>query len=525
MDRRYLVALALSILVLIGYPYYLQWVGVRPAQKIDAESPAAIEKNLPSLKPLRLQAPAQQTFPYKNQLYDLVFVNRGASLISLKQGDALLYQATPEEKGIFGVTLQHETEDLTGEIFQALPPDKRNLPPTFVYERPGDYRMTKKFFVGSEKPTIVLEVNLENLSGRERQFPLKLSYGLDLALHGPRDEASAKIALQSGTELQLIHERSLRKKPFLSAGSFEWHGLARKYYALIVKPDLKLSGQETHFEEDRLLSDLELVPVSAGPGEKKTIRFLIYAGPQSYGMLREFGFGFEKILSQGMLGVLRIALLTTLNFFHRIFGNYGVAILMITLLIKLLFTPLTHFSYQSMGKMQALQPKIKALQKQHQNDSSRLNKEMMELYRRNRVNPMMGCLPLFLQIPIFISFYQALSEAVELKGASFIFWIHDLSEPDRLFSWVAPLPFVGTSFNLLPILMIGSMLWQQKLTPQTAATPGQEKMMYLMPVIFGFVFYGLPSGLVLYWLTNNLLTIFHQLFIKRIPIILHHEDR
>ena len=177
-----------------------------------------------------------------------------------------------------------------------------------------------------------------------------------------------------------------------------------------------------------------------------------------------------------------------------------------------------------MQKMQALQPKVKAIQKQFQSDSARMNKEMMELYRRNRVNPMMGCLPLVLQIPIFITFYQVLSEAVDLKGANFIGWIHDLSRPDRLFTFPTSLPFIGDAFNLLPILMIGSMVWQQQLTPQTATAPGQEKLTYLMPIIFGFIFYNLPSGLVLYWLANNLLTIFHQLVIKRIPVVLHHED-
>ncbi len=524
MNKRYLAALLLSVLVLIGYPYYLQWVGVRPAQKSNVEVRVEPEK-APSLSKEKPATDPGQALPYRNALYDLVFSSRGGNLILLQQGDAILYQAKPQEKGIFGVTLQHETPDLSGKIFQVIPPEKKELPPAFVYEKSGEYRITKKYFAGSEKPTLILEVEIQNLSSRERQFPLQLNYALNLALHGPRDEASAKMVLQSGPQLQAVHEGSLRKKPFLSIGAFEWQGLARKYYALLVKPDLKLSGQETRFEEDRLVSDLEITPFNLGAGEKKTVRFLIYAGPQHYGLLREVGFGFEKVLSQGMLGILRIALLISLNFFYRIFGNYGVAILMITLLLKLLFTPLTHLSYQSMGKMQALQPKIKALQKKHQGDAGRLNKEMMELYRRNRVNPMMGCLPLFLQIPIFIAFYQALSEAVEMKGAHFIFWIRDLSEPDRLFSWTAALPFVGNSFNLLPILMIGSMIWQQKLTPQTAAAPGQEKMMLFMPVIFGFVFYSLPSGLVLYWLTNNLLTIFHQLVIKRIPVILHHEDR
>ena len=132
---------------------------------------------------------------------------------------------------------------------------------------------------------------------------------------------------------------------------------------------------------------------------------------------------------------------------------------------------------------------------------------------------------MLLQIPIFIALYQVLSDAVELKGAAFIWWMKDLSEPDRLFTFPAALPVVGNAFNLLPLLMIGSMVWQQALTPKTASTPEQEKLMYFTPLIFGFVFYGLPSGLVLYWLANNLLTIFHQLVIKRVPVILHHEDR
>ena len=385
--------------------------------------------------------------------------------------------------------------------------------------------MTKKFFVGSEKPTLVLEVEMENLSQREKEFPLEFQYALELGLVGhPRDEMSAKTVYFSGLELHATLLRTLKKKPFPSAGTFDWHGLVRKYYALLVKPELKLVNQETRFEEGRLVSRLGLTPLTVAPGEKKTARILIYAGPLHYNTLREFGFGFEKIFSQGLLGTLKSTLLTTLNFFHRITGNYGFAILLVTLLLKLLFTPFTHLSYESMKKMQAPQPRLKALQKQHQKDAARLNKEMMELYKRNRVNPMMGCLPLVLQIPIFISFYQVLSEAVELKGANFILWIRDLSEPDRLFSWSASLPFVGNAFNLLPILMIGSMLWQQRLTPQTAATPEQEKIMYFMPIIFGFVFYSLPSGLVLYWFVNNILTIFHQLVIKRIPVILHHED-
>lgn len=522
MSKRYLTAFLFSLVILLLYPHYLKWIGVSKPDKISYKSEVREEAPLPSPPPLPL-APAE-TFPYENRLYEILFSSRGGSIVLLKQGDTTFYKARPDEGGIFGIKILHEGEGLYQEVFQGGSPGSQT-PPAFQYEKPGEYRLTKKFFVAADRPTLVLEVELENLSNREKNFPLAIHYALEVGGHNRQEESMARTVRLVGGELQTTDLGALRKKSFTGPGPLEWQGLVRKYYTLLVKPDLRTTNQEARFEEDRLASEFWFAPLSVPPGEKKTARFLIYAGPQSYETLKEFGFGFEKVLGHGVFGFLKLGLLTSLNFFYRLAGNYGVAVLLITLLIKLLFTPLTHFSYQSMGKMQALQPKIKSLQKQHQKDPGRMNKELMELYRRNRVNPMMGCLPLVLQVPIFIAFYQVLSEAVELKGADFLWWIHDLSEPDRLLSWPTGLPFVGNAFNLLPILMIGSMLWQQKLTPQTAATPGQEKIMYLMPIIFGFVFYNLPSGLVLYWLANNLLTIFHQLVIKRIPVILHHEDR
>lgn len=521
MDKRYLTAFLVSILVLLLYPHYLKLIGVTNQQKISYEN-IPTEKISPPNPPVKPPSEAK-TFSYQNKLYEILFSSRGGSLLLLKQGNATLYKAGPEGEGIFGVKILGEGEDLYQAIFQG-EAGRKGSAPLFSYEKAGEYRITKKFFAANDRPTLVLEIELENLSQQEKEVSLAVRYALDLQGHDRKDDAMVKSVRYLGGELQAAGLAALRKKSFAGEGPLDWQGLVRKYYALLVKPDSKTIRQETRLEEDHLTSELRFEPLKIASGEKGTVRLLIYAGPQSYETLKGFGFGFEKILAHGTLGFLKRALLSTLNFFYRLVGNYGIAILLITLLIKLGFTPLTHLSYQSMGKMQALQPKIKALQKQYQNDTARLNKEMMELYRRNRVNPMMGCLPLLLQVPIFISFYQILSQAVELKGARFIFWIHDLSEPDRLFTWPTELPFVGNAFNLLPLLMIGSMLWQQKLTPQTAASPEQEKIMYFMPVIFGFVFYNLPSGLVLYWLANNLLTIFHQLFIKRIPVILHHED-
>ncbi len=523
MNKRYLLAFLFSLLILLAYPHYLRLIS--PTQLPPTGYKEAPEEKLLVRMTPRVEGRAT-IVPLKKGLYDLVFSTRGGTLLSLKKGDTFFYESGPEGEGIFGVRLTNEREDLTREIFQSAPIEEKELTPTFVFETPGEYRLTKKFFSGSENPTIVLELELENLSGREKHFPLEVDYSLETPAHDPQGEASTEmVGYSAAGELRGVALGKIKKAPFESPEALEWHGLLRKYDALLVKPDLKIIGQMTEAGEGTIRSRLKLAPVSLAAGEKKTLYVLIYAGPQHYETLKHFGFGFERILTKGALGYPRLWTLVGLNFFYGLTKNYGAAILLLTLLIKLLFTPLTHMSYQSMGKMQALQPKVKAIQNQYKKDPQRMNKETMDLYRRNRVNPMSGCFPMLLQIPIFIAFYQVLSATPDLQGAPFVWWIKDLSAPDRLFTWPFDLPFVGNSFNLLPILMIGSMLWQQKLTPQTAATPGQEKIMYLMPIIFGFVFYNLPSGLVLYWFVNNLLTIFHQLFVKRIPIILHHEDR
>jgi len=252
------------------------------------------------------------------------------------------------------------------------------------------------------------------------------------------------------------------------------------------------------------------------PGEKRSERFLLYAGPKEYKALKSYESHYEGLFSKGFFGTFRVWLLLALHFFYGWFHNWGWAIIAITVVIKLAFTPLTHMSFESMKKMQALQPKIKAIQERLKKDPQKMNKEVMGLYKKHRVNPMSGCLPLLLQMPIFIAFYQTLYQAIELKGAPWIFWVHDLSAPDMLFTLPFAIPFLGDGFNVLPILMLLSMIWQQKLTPTPSSSPEQARMMMFMPIIFGFIFYALPSGLVLYWLVNNMLTIGHQLFTKKL---------
>ena len=204
-------------------------------------------------------------------------------------------------------------------------------------------------------------------------------------------------------------------------------------------------------------------------------------------------------------------LLYALRFFHKYVGNWGLAIIILTILIKVLFWPLTHKSYKSMKEMQKLQPYMAKLREKHKGNKEQLNKELMSLYKTYKVNPVGGCLPMVIQIPVFFALFRILGNSIELRHAPFIFWINDLSAPDRLFSFAFKIPFMSPPYGIpiLTLLMGASMLIQQKMTP-TPGDPTQAKIMMFLPVVFTVMFINFPSGLVLYWLVNNILSIGQQ---------------
>ena len=209
----------------------------------------------------------------------------------------------------------------------------------------------------------------------------------------------------------------------------------------------------------------------------------------------------EKTVDFGWFDIIAKPLLLSLTFFYRFLGNYGLAIILITIIIKILFWPLTHKSFKSMRGMQKLQPEMAKLKEKYGDKKEEMAKQQMQLYKQYNVNPLGGCLPMLLQIPVFIALYRGLMDSIELRHASFIgFWINDLSAKDPTY--------------IAPLVMGLSMFLQQKMTP-TAADPAQAKMMLLMPVIFTVMFLNFPSGLVIYWLVNNLISIAQQLYINK----------
>ncbi len=543
-DKRLFIAVGLSFIILVFYPIYLKWVSPKPVPGQEVTQPLLGEAQKAAPGAVTQQQNVQQMpqtsperkenlYQFSHNQFNVEFSDRGGVITKLeiknwstKEGsETFLINRTEDGAGAFSIALPNQGLDFQDDTFSLQLLDQQKGEVQFAAEEPGKWRVIKKFRFAEGQPAFLLDVELENLTSQEQIASLELVSQLDVTFIQRNDRFQTEAFLSQKDKLVSEKLNKIEKKPYVVDGEILWEALTRHYFALIICPDVPVVFAKTTAGKkgtEFMQSTLRFAPETVAPNGVLKHSYLIYAGPQYYRQLKSFGHGFEQLLSHGFFGIFKFWLLFALQWTHGVVRNYGWAIVLVTCALKLLFTPLTHMSFQSMKKMQALQPKLKALQERHKDDQAKLSKEMMELYKKNKVNPMGGCLPMILQIPIFIAFYQVLAQTVELKGEPFIFWIRDLSEPDR--AWILPftLPFLGNNINILPLLMIGSMVWQQRLTPATG-TSDQQKMMMFMPIVFGFIFYNLPSGLVLYWFLNNMLSIFHQLFIKG-KALPHHAE-
>jgi YidC/Oxa1 family membrane protein insertase len=218
------------------------------------------------------------------------------------------------------------------------------------------------------------------------------------------------------------------------------------------------------------------------------------------GQLKTLGVSAEKLVDFGFFTVVAKPLIWLLKFTNKVTKNFGIDIIILSILIKIIFLPLTQISFKSMKAMQKVQPEMARLKETYKNDKARLQQEIMLLYKRRKINPMSGCLPMVIQIPVFIALYNALQYTIEMRHAPFFLWMKDLAAKDPIY--------------ITPLIMGATMVIQQKMTP-SAADPAQAKMFMLMPVMFTFLFLNFPSGLVLYWLVNNILSIAHQYYLNK----------
>jgi YidC/Oxa1 family membrane protein insertase len=252
--------------------------------------------------------------------------------------------------------------------------------------------------------------------------------------------------------------------------------------------------------QDGTYSANAVVRVDVSPGASQTVTAPLYAGPQEKRRLEAAAPGLDLVVDYGWLAIIAWPLFWLLEKLHALTGNWGVAIILLTVLIKLIFFPLSAASYKSMAKMKLITPRLTKIREMHANDRQKMNQAMMELYKTEKINPLGGCFPIVVQIPVFIALYWVLLAAIELRHAPFMLWIHDLSALDPYF--------------VLPILMTITMVLQTRMNP-TPPDPVQAKVMQFMPFVFSIFFFFFPAGLVLYWLVNNILSILQQWQIQR----------
>ena len=307
------------------------------------------------------------------------------------------------------------------------------------------------------------------------------------------------------------------------AGNVSWAGIESNYFFKGFVPSLctTTSVGALYSKMGESFSPtvwIEVPSQDIASQSEKNVAFQFYIGPKQLEQLKALNASPEEILFPGWLQTINLWLLYLLKWGYQLTKNYGIAVILLAVLLKVVTFPLNHISYKSMKRMQILQPEMKALQEKYKDDPTRQQKELMELYRKHKVNPMSGCLPMIVQMPIFFSLYQVLGKVVELRGAPFYGWITDLSKPDTI------MVVMGISINILPLLMGVTMWVQQKMT--TTPDPKSAMMGQMMTLVFIFIFWNMPSGLVLYWFITNILSILQQHYINKqeIPIHMPHAE-
>jgi len=292
-----------------------------------------------------------------------------------------------------------------------------------------------------------------------------------------------------------------KKAKFVTKAADGWAAMVQHYFVAGWVP---VEG-EREFFANQVSSDLYsagvILPVAAiAPGQTGKLSVPLYAGPQEQSRLEKFAKGFDLVVDYGWLTIIAAPLFWVLEWFHKLTGNWGWAIILVTIALKALFFPLSAASYKSMAKMKTLGPRLQRMKEQYGDDKMKMQQAMMDLYKREKVNPLGGCLPILIQIPVFIALYWVLLGVVEMRGAPWLGWIQDLSVKDP--------------YYILPLIMGATSLIQTRLNP-APPDPIQAKVMMMMPILFTFMFLWFPAGLVLYWVVNNSLSIAQQWQINR----------
>ena len=546
MEKRVVIFLVLSLAIILGYDLLLKQMGWLPEpppiqSSSDRGSPSSIETES-SPTPMAGQdntsidvnvppqvdqksgaassnaslATSEQTVTVETDLVRVGLSNRGGVIRSweLKR----YHTAAPEEKP---VQLVYQVGKFRGPL--SITVANADIEKTI---REGLYTIEKDFtLLDASHPvghvTMQFHDPATHLGVEKRLTFHHDSYVVDVsvALEGVTESYDVGLGTNFGIvewgegfigligSASLVDDKAEKETPDTELerkGSVQWVALQDKYFLSVLMPKQATSALAKK-EGDKVVSAGVRMPA---PGAGSSIALQLYAGPKEYDTLRSLNVGLEDTIDFGwfIFGSWTVVksvakpIFYVLRFIHDYTYNYGVTIILLTMAIKLLFVPLQYKSYKSMKMMQLIQPKVAAVQEKYKDDRDRLNKELIKLYRDQKVNPVGGCLPMVLQMPVFVALFNILYMTIDLRQAPFVLWITDLSVQDP--------------YYVLPVIMGATMVIQQKITP-TTMDPTQAKIMLVLPVFMTFLFVNFPAGLVLYWLTNNVLTISQQVFTDR----------
>ena len=550
MEKRMMLAIALSIAVLIGYQHYYSPAPAPPpppgaaAGKDNAAAVAPVPA--PAAKGAPVAAPASaagglaaksaatgRTITVKTPLYSATLATEGGGVSSF---------LLSEYKDVTGPTgkpldILGGKKSLWSTLLLYADDDRPPLPSPLAFssDAPAEIAVkageTRSVLLTWESTTGVRVTREYVFHGDKYEFEARVQ-----ANNGSREP----IAVRPGLELEQVYEGELAGDSYsfhgivvgtgksglkryslkdISKGKVEkgparWVAADSKYFTWILLPE-----REWTITRASLVGETGARVAAADtsatlqPGDTVRAGARVFAGPKRSSLLEAVEKDLPDLIDFGWFAVVAKPLVFLMKASNRVTGNYGIDIILLTILIKILFYPLTQKSIVSMRKMQELGPIIKTLKEKYKGDSQRLNQETMNLYKTYKINPLSGCLPMVAQIPVFIALYKGLLVTIELRHAPFFLWINDLSAPEHL--WNIAVAGYTVPIRLLPLLMGVSMFVQQKMTPSAGMEAAQQKMMLFMPIIFTFMFWSFPTGLVIYWLVNNILAIGQQMIYNR----------
>ncbi len=527
METRLLISFALMGVVLFATQYFFK-PAPPPVKQIQPVNPKvqAVTPNPAPLPPVA-EPPAGQTAAAKDELftidtdvYRIVFSNRGAVVRSwlLKKyrdgkGNPLeLVNTVAADKVYYPFAVLFKNQKPSADINQSLFAGKPSADGLGIdYEFSNGKSTARKSF-RFEKNSYISQVSSEVLEGTT-PVPHLLEWRGGFGDTSVVNAASVQHTLHydSGQNKLIVNDAKAAKDgPVSTSGNFTFAGIEDTFFSAVALPKEQITIETLQ----------DTVATAANPGKEEAHvgvaiggegvnRFPVFVGPKDVDLLRRIDPKLENMVDFGWFGILAKPLFLCLNWVNdKYVHNYGWSIVVVTIAINFLLLPLKFSSLKSMKKMQTLQPQIAAINEKYKNIGIRdpkkaeQNQEVMALYKLNGVNPMGGCMPLALQVPFFIAYYKVLSVAIEMRGAHWL-WVTDLSQPETL------------AIHILPLLMIGTQFLLQRMTPNTSADPAQQKIMMFMPLMMGFFFYSAQSGLVLYWLTGNVVGVAQQWFFNR----------